>query len=94
MAAAASASNNITVCQIVYYAPQAEEAMTAILAILSRYNFDIKPVSIRPGTIVYMCIKRDSVPIDGPQLTREMQVALTRSKDKIAGQKLIEWTFA
>ncbi|CAF0812231.1 unnamed protein product [Didymodactylos carnosus] len=91
---ATAASNNTTVCQIVYVAPHAEEAMTTILAILNRYNFGIKPVSIRDGMILYMCIKRDPAPADVAQLTREMQAALARSKAGIGGQKFIQWTFA
>jgi hypothetical protein len=89
---ATAATTNITVCQIIYFAPHAEEAMTTILAILNRYNFDIKPVSIRDGMILYMCIRRDSALANVAQLTGEMQVA--RSKIGVGKPTCIEWTFA
>jgi len=91
---ATAATTNITVCQVIYRAPHAEQAMTTILAILNRYNFDIKPVSIRDGMILYVCIRRDSPLTDVAQLTGEMQVALSRSKVGMGRQKFIEWTFA
>ncbi|CAF1184487.1 unnamed protein product [Adineta steineri] len=84
--------NTISICQLNCNGIQAGmETITRLLAILHRYNFEIKPVNFHPGCILYVCIHR-GLGVDPNPLNQEMMIHNTP-----VGKKqlyTIQWTFA
>ncbi|UJR24319.1 hypothetical protein I4U23_027286 [Adineta vaga] len=67
-------SSTITICQMNCDGIRAGmKTVTILLAILHRYNFEIKPVSVHPGSILYVCTHRESG-VDANLLQQEMMV--------------------
>ena len=84
--------NTINICQLSCTGIRAGmKTITILLAILHRYNFEIKPVSDHPGCIIYVCIHR-GLGVDPTPLHQEMMTHITAKGNNSLLD--IQWTFA
>ena len=85
-------SNTVNICQLrVYCWQDYMKTVTELLAILHRYNFEIKPVAPHPQSMFYVCTHRGSG-VDCNAINEEM--IIRRAAGKKDALSKIEWSFA